>query len=258
MTSSGRYTYAKEILSKKATKVVSITKSLLSKIDSSAIVIKNKLFDALAKPILLYGCEICYSEHEVSTQQQIRNARFKIKQQLRRHYFQNWLKLRNSTSDNSRQKFTHKEIKKNYQLEQSLTTVRNRISITRLRLGLHSLRIQTGKYENTGASIPVEERKCLVCKENHLEDERHFLMYCKGYDNIRKELYSIISQTDSHFVNLADQDKIMYLLKVENNNTSKNIAKCTYLMFHIGNHMISSAIWDKSARVNFFFFPNRC
>ena len=104
-----------------------------------------------------------YSKHEVSTQQHTRNARFKIKQQLRRHYFQNWLKLRNSTSDNSRQKFTHKEIKKNYQLEEYLTTVRNpahRISITRLRLGVHSLRIQTGKYENTGASIPVEERKC--------------------------------------------------------------------------------------------------
>ena len=133
-----------------------------------------------------------YSEHEVSTQQQTRNARFKIKQQsgrhyFQRHYFQNWLKLRNSTSDNSRQKFTHKEIKKNYQLEEYLTTVRNpahRIRITRLRLGVHSLRIQTGKYGNTGGSIPVEERKCLVCKENHIEYERHFLMYCKGYDNI--------------------------------------------------------------------------
>ena len=56
-------------------------------------------------------------------------------------------------------------------------------------------------------------------------------MYCKGYDNIRKELYSIISQTDSHFVNLADQEKLMYLLKLDNNNTSKIIAKYTYLMF---------------------------
>ena len=155
-----------------------------------------------------------YSEYDVSTQQQIRNACFKIKQQLKRHHFQNWLEPRNSTSDNSRQKFTHKEIKKNYQLEEYVTTVRNPAHRIRLRLGVHSLLIQTRKYENTGASIPVEERKCLVCKENHTEDEQHFLMYCKGYDNIRKELYSIISKTHPHFVNLADQDKIMLLLNI--------------------------------------------
>ena len=82
--------------------------------------------------------------------------------------------------------------------------------MTRLRLGVHSLRIQTGKYENARASIPVEERKCLVCKENYTEDEQHFLMYCEGYDNIRKDLHSLISQTDFNFVNLTDHVKIMY------------------------------------------------
>ena len=41
MASSGRYTYAREILSKKATKVISVIKSLLSNIDPSAIVIKK-------------------------------------------------------------------------------------------------------------------------------------------------------------------------------------------------------------------------
>ena len=53
-----------------------------------------------------------------------------------------------------------------------------------------------------------------LCKENHIEDGQHLLMYfCKGNDNIRKELHSIILKTDSHFVNLADHEKIMYLLK---------------------------------------------
>ena len=80
MTSSGRDTYAREILNKKATKVISIIKSLLSNIDSSAIVIKNKLFDALAKPILFYGCEIwgpellSYKTHfDKSTTEQVHN-----------------------------------------------------------------------------------------------------------------------------------------------------------------------------------------
>ena len=58
MTSSGRYAYAREILSKKATKIVFTMKRLLAKIDSLAVETRNKLFDALVKPVLHYGCEI--------------------------------------------------------------------------------------------------------------------------------------------------------------------------------------------------------
>ena len=58
MTSSGRQAYAREVLSKKATKIVFTIKRLLSNIDSSAVGIRNKLFDALVKPVLLNGCEI--------------------------------------------------------------------------------------------------------------------------------------------------------------------------------------------------------
>ena len=61
MTSSGRNAYAtKLILSERATKIVFMItiKRLLSKIDSSAVETTNKLFDALVKPVPLYGCEI--------------------------------------------------------------------------------------------------------------------------------------------------------------------------------------------------------
>ena len=58
MTSSGRYAYAREILSKKATKIVFTIKRLLSDIDYSEVETRKTLFDALVKPVLLYGCEI--------------------------------------------------------------------------------------------------------------------------------------------------------------------------------------------------------
>ena len=58
MTSSGRYAYARKILSKKAaTKFVFTIKQLLSNIDPSAVETRNKLFDDLVKRVLLYGCE---------------------------------------------------------------------------------------------------------------------------------------------------------------------------------------------------------
>ena len=58
MTSSGRYAYAREILGKKGTKIVFTIKRLLSNIDSSAVETRYKLFNALFKPVLIYGCEI--------------------------------------------------------------------------------------------------------------------------------------------------------------------------------------------------------
>ena len=72
--------------------------------------------------------------------------------------------------------------------------------MTKLRLGVHSLRIQTGKYENKGASIPVEEKLCLVCRRNYIENEKHFLMLLNmEYDNLRQKLYLHISENDTNF-----------------------------------------------------------
>ena len=50
-------------------------------------------------------------------------------------------------------------------------------------------------------------------------------MYCQGYDDIRHELHSVISKTDSFFTNLTDEDKIKYLLTLDSENTSKIIGK---------------------------------
>ena len=175
-----------------------------------------------------------HSTSNTSSQQLIKNARSSIKKQLKKDYIRNWLKARNNTSEGSREKFTHKEVKFDYQLEDYLKNIRNpahRISMTKLRLGVHSLRIQTGKYENRGAPIPVDGRTCLVCNRGYIEDERHFLMYCPGYDNIRNELHSLLSTHDVVFKSLNDEGKIRYLLTLENETTSKIVGKYTYLMF---------------------------
>ena len=86
-------------------------------------------------------------------QQCVKNTRFSIKQQKK--LSQDWLKAQNDISDNSRQKDTKKEIKKDHCFEQYLKIVRtpaHRISMTKLRLGFHTLCTQTGRCENEGAS----------------------------------------------------------------------------------------------------------
>ena len=59
-----------------------------------------------------------------SSQQPIKNARSSIRKQLKKDYIRIWLKARNNTSECSREKFTHKEVKLDYQLEDYLRTIR--------------------------------------------------------------------------------------------------------------------------------------
>jgi len=87
------------------------------------------------------------------------------------------------------------------------------ISLPRLKLGCHALRIQTGKYENRGALIPVEERTCLACKENCIEHEQQFLMHSRVYTTLRHELYSHISNADTHYPSLSDNEKTKFYLE---------------------------------------------
>ena len=123
--------------------------------------------------------QVHYKNEVIKNEQCVKSTRSSIKQQLQKKFSQDWFKAQNDISDSSRQKYTNKEIKKDYRSEEYLKIVRNpvhRISMTKLRLGVHTLRIQTGKYENKGASIPVEERLCLVYKRICIEDEKHFLL----------------------------------------------------------------------------------
>ena len=64
-------------------------------------------------------------------------------------------------------------------------------------------------------SLLVEERTCLVCKEDCIEHEQHFLMNCRGYTTLRHELYSHISNVNTHYNCLSDNEKPRYLLRAE-------------------------------------------
>ena len=53
--------------------------------------------------------------------------------------------------------------------------------MTKFRISAHSLRIESGRYErkpnkeNKLIKIVREERTCLYCNNNDVEDEKHFL-----------------------------------------------------------------------------------
>ena len=57
----------------------------------------------------------------------------------------------------------------------------DRAAICKIRISAHSLQIEKGRYLN----IPQNERYCKLCNSNQIEDESHFLLNCKSFENQR-------------------------------------------------------------------------
>lgn len=58
--------------------------------------------------------------------------------------------------------------------------------LTKLRISAHSLLIEKGRYSRP--KTPRNQRLCTNC--NEVEDEQHFLLFCKKYDHLRTTLFS--------------------------------------------------------------------
>jgi hypothetical protein len=57
--------------------------------------------------------------------------------------------------------------------------------MTKMRGGTNMLRIETGRWANEA----VEERKCRVCQTGQVEDEKHFILDCSMYKEVRAKMY---------------------------------------------------------------------
>ena len=57
--------------------------------------------------------------------------------------------------------------------------------------GVAPLRVERGRYEANGRQdrsrgVPYEDRKCMHCDMNVVEDELHFFMVCPKYVKLRE------------------------------------------------------------------------
>lgn len=79
--------------------------------------------------------------------------------------------------------------------------------LSHLRFGILPLRIETGRY----VGEPVEQRLCRFCALNAVEDERHFLLECELYNQIRIDtIGEITAGTD--YDNMTPEQRLSYML----------------------------------------------
>ena len=71
-----------------------------------------------------------------------------------------------------------------------------RETMTRLRGGTNELRIETGRYPNTNRDrrLDEEERRCMLCVSGEVEDERHFVLSCCIYKEMREKIFEVVKE----------------------------------------------------------------
>ena len=105
-----------------------------------------------------------------------------LKTRLRDQYIAEW----RTCVAGSSSLYLYKELKQVFEKSAYLDILNNnkyRNTIAKIRLSSHKLCIETGRHQN----IVRNQRKCLLCNLNDLEDEYHFILICPFYTHFRNE-----------------------------------------------------------------------
>ena len=86
--------------------------------------------------------------------------------------------------------------------------VSHRKALSTIRLSNHNLEIEKGRYSRT----LIDQRICNIWK-GRVEDEFRFIIKCNLYNDLRSDLYDVISLVDNNFLALSDKDKFFYIFQ---------------------------------------------
>ena len=122
---------------------------------------------------------------------------------------------------------TYRIFKNDYHLEPYISTLKfskTRSYLAKFRLSSHKLPIETGRYNKT----PINERVC-PCNntKNEVGDEKHLLLSCSFNKELRTKLFHEISTFHTHFTEINNDDKFIFLMKTTDTNILIKI--CLYI-----------------------------
>ena len=105
---------------------------------------------------------------------------------------------------------TYSQLKKTPGYEAYLSEIRHiemRTALTKLRLSNHTLMIEKGRH----LKIERNRRFCPYCPRS-IEDEKHFLMECKSFNNLRNDLFDNAKLKVPRFTLLCRTEKFITLM----------------------------------------------
>ena len=139
---------------------------------------------------------------------------------LKDQYMHEW----NDTIALSTKLSTYKQFKSCFAYERYLDILnirKFRFIYASFRASSHDLEIERGRYRN----IERNQRLCIFCEDNVVEDEFHFLLCCEKYKDLRK-LY-----IPAKYFNYPTRHKFIILMANENKTLIKSVATFLYYAF---------------------------
>ena len=153
-----------------------------------------------------------------------------IKTKLNDEFLTNWRENfdrhtgRNGNEGNKLR--TYRTFKYEYKSERYISNViprMHRSAYAKFRCGVAPLRLETGRYER----LQLDERFCFHCT-NEIESEKHVLLECPLYDDLRYRLFSAISCEILNFGIFSDDEKLSVILGCDNIKIIRVSAKTCY------------------------------
>ena len=99
----------------------------------------------------------------------------------------------------------------------------SRKCLTKLRISAHKLRIESARYGRD--RIERQERVCQLCDINEIEDEFHFVLKCKTYNELRVKFikrYFYVHTSMFKFLELLQSNNKYVLINLCKYITSAN------------------------------------
>ena len=157
-----------------------------------------------------------------------------IRESLMDMYIDSWFgginKVESKTGTGLNKLRTYKMFKQDYKCEYYVNNkdIRycDRRALAQMRCGSAPINIEIGRYRN-GVYLPVEMRLCPICKAG-VENEKHIVLECNFYDDLRAELMELACAIDPSFENFDDDVKFVQLMS--NEQFVKYTAKTCRLM----------------------------
>ena len=122
----------------------------------------------------------------------------------------------------------------------SISDIRYRTTLTRLRTSSHTLEIEWGRY--TVPRTPIFDRLCINC--NDVKDEIHFLVYCKLYEESRNIFYKKVARRNSDFADFTDHEKYIFLMKTTDPFILAWFGKYVFKLFNIRSEHNMILYWQ--------------
>ena len=141
------------------------------------------------------------------------------------------------------------DIKKEFRLEQYLREVKYfkyGSALTKIRISAHNFPIESGRWK----AIPKQNRICLLCMNNSIGDERHYLFHCTNGDlvdiriNFMKEFYKHNEIIDSG--PLDTNNIIIKLLRGEYKIDYANIGKFLAHILEVSSELLRQTKIEQS------------